>query len=78
MAVPKFGIQFQQISATIDAGRLVTQAKRTVFTDKCDVTGYAIWAVAQWLEAHDSGEPYEIYQDIEGGSGYRLTVEKLT
>jgi hypothetical protein len=78
MTAPKFGIQFQPLSATIDAGRLGTAAQRTVFKDKCEVTGYAIWAVAQWLEAHDGGEPYEIYQDVEGGNGYRLTVERLT
>jgi hypothetical protein len=39
-----------------------------------DVTGHAIWAVAQWLLAHYDGEPYE----ISGvGATYRLTVEKL-
>ncbi|MBB3752645.1 hypothetical protein FHT44_005157 [Mycolicibacterium sp. BK634] len=76
MTAPKFGVQFQPLSHGIDAGRLGTAGQRTVFKDKCDVTGQAIWAVAQWIEA--GGEPHEIFRDIEGGEGYRITVEKLT
>jgi len=42
------------------------------------LTGRTIWNVAEWLEAHDSGEPYEIYRNVDGtGGGYRLTVERI-
>lgn len=27
------------------------------------LAGKTIWAVAEWLEAHDAGEPYEIFAD---------------
>jgi hypothetical protein len=76
-ATPKFGVQYQPLSRTIDAGRLGTASDRTIFRDKSDVTGYAIWAVAQWLVAHFDGDPYEIWQDVNSDNGYRLTVEKL-
>ncbi|QRY51789.1 DUF7446 family protein [Mycolicibacterium septicum] len=42
-----------------------------------DISGYAIWAVAEWLEAHDDGTPYEIFNSAGDRRGYRLTVEKL-
>lgn len=39
-----------------------------------DISGQAVYATAQWLEGHDSDEPYE----ITGDQGtYRLTVEKV-
>lgn len=42
------------------------------------LAGKAIWAVAEWLEAHYDGEPYEICRDPDGsGGGYRLTVERI-
>ena len=42
------------------------------------LAGRTIWNVAEWLEAHDSGEPYEIYRNVDGtGGGYRLTVERI-
>lgn len=41
-----------------------------------DITGKALWAVALWVEAHNTGEPYEIFYH-DGSGGYRLTVEKL-
>jgi hypothetical protein len=74
---PKFGVQFQLFSGRIDAGRLGTEGQRTIFKDKCDVTDYAIWAVAQWLDTHSPSEPYEMYSDPESGRGYRITVEKM-
>ena len=42
------------------------------------LAGHTIWHVAQWLEAHDSGEPYEIFSEAdEEKYGYRLTVERI-
>lgn len=38
------------------------------------LAGHTIWHVAEWLEAHDSGEPYEIFSDVHQ-CGYRITVE---
>lgn len=40
------------------------------------LAGRTIWNVAEWLDAHDAGEPFEIYQDGTG-CGYRLTVERI-
>lgn len=39
------------------------------------LVGRTVWHVAQWLEAHDTGEPYEIFDG--GPFGYRLTVERI-
>jgi hypothetical protein len=43
------------------------------------LAGHTIWHVAQWLEAYDSGEPYEIFSEAEDAEklGYRLTVERI-
>jgi hypothetical protein len=43
------------------------------------LAGHTIWHVAQWLEAHDSGEPYEIFSEADDAEklGYRLTVERI-
>lgn len=44
------------------------------------LAGRTIWEVAVWLEAHDSGEPYEIFAEpLNDGHefGYRLTVERI-
>jgi hypothetical protein len=40
------------------------------------LAGRTIWNVAEWLEAHDAGEPYEIHS-AEKGYGYRLMVERI-
>ena len=43
------------------------------------LAGGTIWNVAQWLEAHNAGEPHEIFSDIADADkfGYRLTVERI-
>lgn len=38
--------------------------------------GPEIWRVAEWLEEHDDGEPYEIYTP-DGSYGYRLSASKV-
>lgn len=35
-----------------------------------------IWRVAEWLEEHDDGDPYEIYTP-DGSYGYRLSASKV-
>lgn len=70
----KFGIQYGSLSGKISIGKL--NKRGTEFLDKEELTGPAIWAVAEWLEAHDEGYPYEIFK-AQGGPGYRLTVERI-
>jgi hypothetical protein len=71
-----FAVQFSPLSGRIRAGRV--NKAGDAFTRHGDVSGQAIWAVAQWLEAHDAGWPYEIYRNVDGtGGGYRLTVERI-
>lgn len=43
------------------------------------LAGHTIWHVAEWLEAHDAGEPYEIFTESDAPEryGYRLTVERI-
>jgi len=43
------------------------------------LAGHTIWHVAEWLETHDSGEPYEIFSESGDAEkfGYRLTVERI-
>ncbi|OHT98281.1 hypothetical protein BKG71_19380 [Mycobacteroides chelonae] len=38
--------------------------------------GPEIWRLAEWLEEHDDGEPYEIYTP-DGSYGYRLSAAKV-
>lgn len=45
-----------------------------IFFGKDDFSGQAIYTTAQWLHAHDDGEPYEIIGD---NGSYRITVQKL-
>lgn len=70
----KFGIQYGYFGGKINVGNLNKYG--TEFLNKEDLTGPAIWAVAEWLEARDEGYPYEIFKS-QGGSGYRLTVERI-
>ncbi|AGT11797.1 hypothetical protein N857_gp093 [Mycobacterium phage Wanda] len=74
-AMSKYGVQYEPSTGKIRAGRL--NKAGDILVEKQDVSGSAIWAVAQWLEAHDEGFPYEIFKYVEGGEGYRLIVEKL-
>lgn len=41
------------------------------------VSGYTIMAVAEWLDIHHDGLPYEIFHSNGEGGGYRMTVEKI-
>ena len=43
------------------------------------LAGKTIWNVAEWLEAHYDGLPYEIFSDSNDAEriGYRLTVERI-
>jgi hypothetical protein len=70
-----FTVEFSTLTGRIRAGRVDKAGK--AFTAHNEVTGHALWAVAQWLEAHDDGEPYEIFADEESAQGYRLTVERI-
>lgn len=38
--------------------------------------GPEIWRLAEWLEEHDDGEPYEIYTP-DGSYGYRLSASQV-
>jgi hypothetical protein len=50
--------------------------KRRLDDASRSLVGHTIWNVAEWLEAHDDGEPYEIFSP-EKLCGYRLTIERL-
>lgn len=43
------------------------------------LAGHTIWHVAEWLEAHYDGTPYEIFSNDSDPDerGYRLTVERI-
>lgn len=71
----RYGVQYQPITATIDAGAVRRDPKLNldVFILHSDVTGFAIGAVALWLLAHDDGEPYRITDRL--GTTYELTCK---
>lgn len=70
----RYGVQFQPISGTIDAGpvRRDPVLGLDVFILHSDVSGFAIGAVALWLLAHFDGEPYQITD--RNGTTYELTA----
>ncbi len=42
------------------------------------LVGTTIWHVARWLEAHNDGEAYEIFDGKgEARYGYKITVERV-
>lgn len=69
----RYGVQYQPLTATIDAGSVRRQGDRDVFITHCDVSGYAIGAVALWLLDHDDGTPYQITD--RNGTVYELTCK---
>ncbi|SIC86962.1 DUF7446 family protein [Mycobacteroides abscessus] len=70
----KFGVCFSSLSGRVLVGRINKAGSE--FLEKEDQSGNAIWAVAEWLEADYSGEPFEIFKP-GGDYGYRLTVERI-
>lgn len=67
-----YAVNFGSLSGSIYAGRV--NKAGNAFSSKDNVTGQAIWAVAEWLLAHAEGDgsPYEI---TSGDVTIRLTAE---
>lgn len=70
----KFGVCFSSLSGRILVGRINKAGNE--FLEKEDLSGHALYAVAEWLESNYVGEPFEIFRP-GGDYGYRLTVERI-
>lgn len=70
----RYGVQFQPLSTTIEAGAVRRDQKleRDVFVTRSDATDQAIGAVVLWVLAHFGNGPCPITD--RNGTTYELTV----
>lgn len=66
----RYGVQYQPLSGSIDAGAVRAVGAQEVFIMKSDVTAQVLGAAAQWLISHD--QPYQVTD--RNGTTYELTA----
>lgn len=71
----RYGVQFQPLSSTIEAGVVRRGDDRDVFITKSNATDQAVGAVALWVLAHFGCGPCPITD--RNGTTYELTVRVL-